>query len=63
MIHKSKIKFNEIPIYVDEHIEDDKILVTRKQGEGIVAIIVSHKINEMLISENRNKSIEDILGL
>lgn len=58
----SEIKFNNLPIYVDEHMEDDKVMVMRKESRR-ECFIVSEKINQLLISSNRDTSIEKILNI
>lgn len=58
---KYLIDFNKIPIYIDKYMDNDStISIIRKDGK-ISSAIVSESLGNLLLSNIREKNINDIL--
>jgi len=53
-----KFDIDGIPIYIDEHMEEDKILKGRKQGSVITFLVVNPKTGNRLYEQYKHRQRE-----
>lgn len=58
---KYLIDFNKIPIYIDKYMDNDSTISIIRKDSKISSAIVSESLGNLLLSNIREKNINDII--